>query len=36
MTFLEGNVLISFGYQDNGTFILKMPEAVFFDFVGRA
>jgi hypothetical protein len=36
MTFFEGNVLISFGYQDNGTFILSMPEAVFFDFVGRA
>ena len=36
MTFFNGNVLISFGYQDNGTFILSMPEAVFFDFVGRA
>lgn len=35
MMFLEGNVYISFGYQDNGTFILRMPEPVFFDFVGR-
>jgi len=35
MCFLNGNVYISYGYQDNGTFILKMPEKVFFDFVGR-
>ena len=35
MCFLNGDVYISYGYQDNGTFILKMPEKVFFDFVGR-
>ena len=35
MAFLDGNVLIAFGYQDNGTFILKMPEQLFFDFVAR-
>jgi predicted GH43/DUF377 family glycosyl hydrolase len=35
MAFLNGNVLIAFGYQDNGTFILKMPEEEFFDFVRR-
>ena len=35
MAFLDGNVLIAFGYQDNGTFILKMPETLFFDFVAR-
>jgi len=35
MTFLNGNMIVSFGYQDNGTFLLKMPEEVFFDFVAR-
>lgn len=35
MTFLNGEIIIAFGYQDNGTFLLKMPEKVFFDFVGR-
>lgn len=35
MMFLDGNVLIAYGYQDNGTFILKMPEKVFFDFVAQ-
>jgi predicted GH43/DUF377 family glycosyl hydrolase len=35
IAFLDGNVLISFGYQDNGTFILKMPENVFFEFLAR-
>jgi len=35
MCFIDGYVFVSFGYQDNGTFILKMPEPVFFDFVGR-
>ena len=35
MTFLDGNIIIAFGYQDNGTFLLKMPEDVFFDFVSR-
>jgi predicted GH43/DUF377 family glycosyl hydrolase len=32
---LDGNVLIAYGYQDNGTYILKMPEKVFFDFVSK-
>ena len=36
MVFLDGNVIIAFGYQDNGTFLLKMPESVFFDFVARS
>ena len=36
MTFLNGNIIIAFGYQDNGTFLLKMPEDVFFDFVARS
>jgi hypothetical protein len=36
MTFLNGNIIIAFGYQDNGTFLLKMPETVFFDFVARS
>ena len=36
MTFLNGHIIISFGYQDNGTFLLKMPEEVFFDFVARS
>ena len=35
MCFLDGNVCISYGYQDNGTFILKIPEKVFFDFVTK-
>jgi hypothetical protein len=35
MVFLDGNVIIAFGYQDNGTFLLKMPEELFFDFVKR-
>lgn len=35
MVFLDGNVIIAFGYQDNGTFLLKMPEELFFDFVRR-
>lgn len=35
MTFLDGHIIIAFGYQDNGTFLLKMPEDVFFDFVSR-
>ena len=35
MCFLDGNVLIAYGYQDNGTFILKIPEKVFFDFVNK-
>ena len=35
ITFLDGNVLIAYGYQDNGTFILKIPEKVFFDFVNK-
>ena len=35
ITFLDGDVLIAFGYQDNGTYILRMSEHVFFDFVAR-
>ena len=35
LAFLDGNVLIAYGYQDNGTFILKMPEKVFFEFVTK-
>jgi hypothetical protein len=35
MMFLDGNVLIAYGYQDNGTYILKMPEKAFFDFVAK-
>jgi hypothetical protein len=35
ITFLDGDVLIAFGYQDNGTFILRMSEEIFFDFVAR-
>ena len=35
ITFIDGNVLIAYGYQDNGTYILKMSEDVFFDFVAR-
>lgn len=36
MTFLNGEIIIAFGYQDNGTFLLKMPEELFFEFVARA
>lgn len=35
MIFHEGNIIIAFGYQDNGTFLLKIPQDVFFDFVNR-
>ncbi len=35
MTFLNGEVIVAFGYQDNGTFLLRMPEKLFFDFVAR-
>jgi predicted GH43/DUF377 family glycosyl hydrolase len=35
MIFHEGNIIIAFGYQDNGTFLLKIPKDVFFDFVNR-
>jgi len=35
MQFVNGQVLIVFGYQDNGTFILRMPEDLFFEFVNR-
>jgi predicted GH43/DUF377 family glycosyl hydrolase len=35
MMFLDGHVVIAYGYQDNGTYILKMPEKVFFDFVAK-
>lgn len=35
MMFLDGNVIIAYGYQDNGTYILKMPEKVFFEFVSK-
>jgi predicted GH43/DUF377 family glycosyl hydrolase len=35
MVFLEDSIVISFGYQDNGTFLLKMPIDVFWDFVKR-
>ena len=36
VTFLGGNIIIAFGYQDNGTFLLKMPEKVFFEFLAKA
>ena len=35
MIFLNGEVIIAFGYQDNGTFILRMPDKLFFDFVAK-
>jgi hypothetical protein len=35
MMFLDGYVVIAYGYQDNGTYILKVPEKVFFDFVAK-
>lgn len=35
MMFLDGYVVIAYGYQDNGTYILKIPEKVFFDFVAK-
>lgn len=33
LAFHKGNALLSFGYQDNAAYILKLPEDVFFDFV---
>jgi len=35
MTFLNGEVIIVFGYQDNGTFLLRMPDKLWWEFVQR-
>lgn len=35
LAFLNGNVLISYGFQDNGTFILRIPEKAFFEFLTK-
>jgi hypothetical protein len=32
--FYQGNLLLSFGYQDNAAFILKMPAATLTEFLG--
>lgn len=35
LAFHQGNVLITFGYQDNAAFLLVIPEKVFSNFVTR-
>lgn len=35
IAFLNGNVLISYGFQDNGTFILRIPEKAFYEFLTK-
>jgi len=35
MAFYQGNVLISFGFQDNAAYLLVIPEKVFANFVMR-
>lgn len=35
LAFAGADALISYGFQDNGIFILKMPQEVFFDFLLR-
>lgn len=35
MAFYQGNVLITFGFQDNAAFLLVIPEKVFENFVMR-
>jgi len=35
MTFLNGDILISFGLVDNASYILRMPQNVFFDFMTK-
>lgn len=35
MAFYQGNVLISFGFQDNAAFLLVIPEKIFANFVIR-
>jgi hypothetical protein len=29
----SGDMLISFGFQDNASFILRMPQKLFMDFI---
>jgi hypothetical protein len=31
----KGDVLISYGYEDNSSYILRIPKAVFDDFILR-
>ena len=35
LAFHNGNVLISYGFQDNATFVMKVPQEVFFDFLSK-
>jgi predicted GH43/DUF377 family glycosyl hydrolase len=35
VTFTETDILISFGLSDNASYILKMPQGVFFDFLTK-
>ena len=35
ITFLGGDILISFGLVDNASYILRMPRQVFFDFMTK-
>lgn len=35
LTFMNGNAYISYGFQDNGTFILRIPEKAFFEFLTK-
>lgn len=35
MTIIGNNILISFGFQDNASFILRIPQNVFADFLSK-
>ena len=35
IAFIDDNILISFGLVDNASYVLKMPQKIFFDFVAK-
>jgi predicted GH43/DUF377 family glycosyl hydrolase len=35
LAFLNGYALISYGFQDNGAFVLRVPEKVFYEFLTK-
>ena len=35
LSFYKGFVLISYGFQDNACFVMKVPEKVFYEFLSE-